>query len=393
MKYILLVFILLTAVGSAYAWDNNDRDYRKEVTVSHINGSGSDLINYPAFLNISKTDCMQADYDDLIFYDASGNLMAAELEKGYTDYALVWINISTLSISGTSFWMYYGNTICSDSWDVEGVWNSGYAMVQHLNESPTNGVAGHIDSTNNDNDGTPEGFGGIPGSTTDAEGIIDGANVFDGANDYIDCGIGESLNIANEITVSAWLKPVGYYYYAGYNTANGLYITSTKAYFRVDGVNAEASFSFSTNNLYHVVWTRTGTTYNCYVNGNFVNTFEGQPDNVLIRYIGSRGSPSTYPFNGSIDEVRVSNSVRTPDRIKQNYELVINQTTMTTFGDVETANGFLQEASYFHIEMVDGLTDFRDSMGKYLVWGIVFFAVGLSFALFAKIKQTLIGGK
>lgn len=48
---------------------------------------------------------------------------------------------------------------------------------------------------------------------------------------------------------------------------------------------------------------------------------------------------------------------------------------------------------YFYEEMTAGLTDFKNEMGVYLIWGVIFFAVGLAFALITKIKQTLIGGK
>jgi len=89
IKGILFIFIFFISVSGASAWDNEYRDYRQEITVSHVNTSGSDLINYPAFLNITKDNGMQSDYDDLIFYDLNGGLMSAELEKGYTNYALV----------------------------------------------------------------------------------------------------------------------------------------------------------------------------------------------------------------------------------------------------------------------------------------------------------------
>jgi hypothetical protein len=392
MKYILLVFILLTFVGSAYAWDNNDRDYRKEVTVSHINGSGSDLINYPAFLN-------------------SGNLMAAELEKGYTDYALVWINISTLSISGTSFWMYYGNDICSDSWNAEGVWNSGYAMVQHLQESPANDTAGHIDSTSNNNNGTPKLFNGISTSTTDAIGKIDGADIFDGLDDYIEIADADSLDIVEELTICSWTK----------FASDGAVLTKDEpgvqrsyshriasSYFNFLAVSPEdvAGQRQSATHLTRDTWYFLTSVYNgstssidIYVNGQLSNgvMWGTIPSSIKVTttpgVIGRYYNYATGKFTGTIDELHISNVVRSSDWIEQDYEIVINQTTMITFGDKESLHKLIQGAYRFYNEMSEGLTDFRNSMGKYLVWAIIFFAVGLTFTLFAKIKQTLIGSK
>ena len=71
-------------------------------------------------------------------------------------------------------------------------------MVQHLNESPPNNVAGHLDSTANSNSGTPRNFGGVSGSTTNASGKVDGADEFDGNDDFIDLGA-ETLETGKRI--------------------------------------------------------------------------------------------------------------------------------------------------------------------------------------------------
>lgn len=54
---------------------------------------------------------------------------------------------------------------------------------------------------------------------------------------------------------------------------------------------------------------------------------------------------------------------------------------------------FLSGAYLFYDGMGEGLTDFKDGIGKYLIWGVIFFGVALAFAIFTKIKRTLIGGK
>jgi len=67
--------------------------------------------------------------------------------------------------------------------------------------------------------------------------------------------------------------------------------------------------------------------------------------------------------------------------------------TWSKIFELKKYHPFLEGAYHFYDEMVEGLTDFKDNMGRYLVWGILFFAAGIAFALFTKIKQTLIGGK
>ncbi|MCK4891121.1 MAG: LamG domain-containing protein, partial [Candidatus Pacebacteria bacterium] len=78
--------------------------------------------------------------------------------------------------------------------------------VQHLQETPANDVTGHYDSTNNNNDGTPKNFNSIATSTTDGTGKVDGADVFDGTDDYVDAGSGSSLDITDAITIEGWVK-------------------------------------------------------------------------------------------------------------------------------------------------------------------------------------------
>lgn len=349
MKLIILIsLILMLFCGSASAWDNEYRNYRQEITVSHINVSGSDLINYPTFLNISKDNDMQSDYDDVIFYDGSGNLMSAELEKEYTDYALVWINITTLETSDTSFWMYYGNATCSDSWDTDGVWNTGYVMVQHLNESPANGSAGHLDSTSNNNAGTPEGFDGTAGSTTAGNGKINGANEFDGSNDYINCGTDESLNITDEILITAWIKTqanvlttiVQKYENGGAYAGYGFFIEATTGKLRWynDGTGWKVSTgSVCDDEWHHVVVACDAPTGTFYIDGSPSGTFTYMnPSNnsIEILYIGTTDMVGSW-FDGSIDEVQISNVAHSSDWIKQDYEIVVNQSDIVTFGAEE----------------------------------------------------------
>jgi hypothetical protein len=91
--------------------------------------------------------------------------------------------------------------------------------------------------------------------------------------------------------------------------------------------------------------------------------------------------------NGTLIEKQFTDSIN-----------VVYFTTNLTIGSYiiekgESAHPFPSDASHFYDEMKSGLTNFRDDMSKYLVWAILFFAVGLAFTIFTKIKQTLIGGK
>jgi len=178
-------------------WWDIDWQYRKEITIDYTKVDG-DLNNFPILINITDNDLKddaQNYGDDIAFTDKNGNQLSHEIElfNGSSGDLVCWVNVTQLSSSvDTVLYMYYGNSVCVNQENVSGVWDSGYVMVQHLDESPLNDVVGHFDSTFYNNDGIAVNFGGVSGSTTDAVGLIDGADEFDGSDDFvkIETGVG-----------------------------------------------------------------------------------------------------------------------------------------------------------------------------------------------------------
>ena len=124
------------------------------------------------------------------------------------------MKVPTLSAtSDTEIYIYYGNASCADQWNINGTWEPDYKMVQHLQE--TSGT--HYDSSQYGNDGTPQG-----GVAQDAAGKINGADDFDGVDDYINCGSDASLDITDEITIEAWVKGEGSDFSPSQRTTGGL---------------------------------------------------------------------------------------------------------------------------------------------------------------------------
>ena len=183
------------------AWWNADWFYRKAITINHSQvASSSSLIHFPVLINITDSDLAahaQNDGDDFVFTDIFGNRLNHEIEfYNSTNGNLVcWVNVTSLSADAdTIIYMYYGNYDCVNQENIEGVWDSNYRMVHHLEE--TNGI--HYDSTIHNNDGTP--YNGV---NQNAIGIIDGADSFDGNNDYINIG---AIDIEPPWTAEFWVK-------------------------------------------------------------------------------------------------------------------------------------------------------------------------------------------
>jgi len=332
------------------SWWNGSWSHRKQWTVTNVNATT--LTNYPAYINVSDEAEMQVDWDDVVFTDSNSNIIPYELENYTASYADYWVNISSLPGSGTyTGWMYYGNDAATSQENPEGVWDEHYAMVQHLQEAPTNGVAEHLDSTSNNNDGTPQGFDGTANSTTDATGQIDGADIFSGVDEYISCGNDPSLNCTDAITIEAWVKPISDTT-IGYIVAKGAYGSKDGYMFEWRGdfdlirlrngrsggfVNSNAVFSEYNEWVFITVTKDESNNIIFYHNGVAAGTaslslYGDVANNVTIN--GDTNTRANF-FNGTIDEVRISSTACSADWINQSYEMVVNQSTWVSWGSAE----------------------------------------------------------
>jgi len=209
----------------------------------------------------------------------------------------------------------YYQELASDQYTV-GLW--------HMNEASGN----VLDSSGNGNTGTPTG-------TTAVTGRMGNARSFNGSSDSISMGTPSNLiDITQAITLEAWIKrgapaTVGHIVGAygtpnsGYNLTFGVGdANNDKICFTIQGVS-----NYCTSKTYPDItqWHHIAVTYdrsiiNIYVDGVIVETF---PQTVALTVsasgtfqIGRRAFGGYAPFNGVIDEVRVSNIARTTEEIK-----------------------------------------------------------------------------
>jgi hypothetical protein len=192
-------------VGEALEWWDCNWSYVKKITIDHTKVQ-SDQTNFPVLLYESTDSDLasyaQADGGDIVFVD-SFNLTQYdhELEKfvSATGEMVAWVEVSSLSSTAdTVLYMYYGNPSCSNQWNVDGTWNSGYRIVQHLNETS----GSHQDSTSYNNDGTTSGT--VTQGTT-GRSQLDGSDYFSDGTGYVNFGNASSLT-SSSITVEAWVK-------------------------------------------------------------------------------------------------------------------------------------------------------------------------------------------
>jgi prepilin-type N-terminal cleavage/methylation domain-containing protein len=167
---------------------------------------------------------------------------------------------------------------------------------------------------------------------------------FDGVNDYVDVGSGDSLDITNAITIEAWIKPnslavsdlTQQTIYARSTTYSLLILSYTNGRVYVlqscNGSSPWNSYYQTPAGVLQVgIWTHIVATYdysnatvNVYINGDLstdgsrktgsnCGIYSSKPT-----YIGSQAGASRS-FNGLIDEVRIYATALTATEIQQHY--------------------------------------------------------------------------
>ncbi|UCD13565.1 MAG: DUF2341 domain-containing protein, partial [Thermoplasmatales archaeon] len=332
-------------------WWDNSWPYRKLITIDH-NQVVADLTNFPVLISLSAdsdlADHAQDDGDDIAFILFSDNTTQLNHEIEFFNYStgetVFWVNVTSLSSSiDTKIWMYYGNNVCDSQENIEDTWDSNYVMVQHLNES----FGTLFDSTSNYNNGTNNG------ATFNSSAKIDGAYDFDGTDDHIDVGTFDV--VGSGLTMSLWFNAESF---VETLATSGLRLIS-----KATGPESSDHFwmiapsddgnkiryrlkteDFVTSNLvvdtggldvdtwYYVVATYDGNYMKVFNDGIELGdkTTSGAVavnDTVSV-WIGSNPPNDYRPFNGVIDEIRVSNVARNSSWISTSYN---NQNNSSAF--------------------------------------------------------------
>ena len=330
---ICLFSIIPIPLSAETSWYDTDWRYRKLITIDADKVAG-DLTDFPVLISLTDSDL--ADYaqnfgEDIFFTTSEGTKLSHEIESfnGYTGELYAWVKIPSLSsTTDTKIYMYFGNSDCSSQEDVTGTWSNGYVAVYHMNDATTSTI---LDSTSNDNDGTKKGAN----EPIEATAKIYKGQDFDGTDDYVDCGNDTSLDITDEITMDVWVKMRGTQstwagiVSKGQNTGSYcLFVNkdTTKIAFRLNGTSATDLYSGDLGTDWnHVIATynKNSGIYNqkLYINGVEIRH---RTDTLTISIsdldllIGNTEVGTRY-FNGTIDEVRISNVARSAEWIETEY--------------------------------------------------------------------------
>lgn len=347
--------------------------YRKLITVDHQKvATTSSLTNFPMLFSVTDPDLKFTGSGgkmasstglELVFTSADGTT-ALDYEIEYysstTGQLIAWVRIPTLSgVTDTNLFLYFGGdatAINTDHSNRTGVWDSNYKGVWHL--AATTGTS-LVDSTSNANNGSRL----AANEPYPILGKIDGAQDFDGVNDYINVPSSSTLDTSSAQTVSLWLKASSTpqnNFAALMNRRNSLappynnWVLDTgsagNTYEYCVTNNAGGGPSFGqwclTNgsldlNWHYLVGTYDGVTQRMYLDGVLVNSqslsITIDNDALPVR-IGTPTGSDTF-FKGDLDDPRVSDSARPLSWITTEYRNQASPGTFYSYGGLMNRNG------------------------------------------------------
>jgi len=362
----------------------NGYSYRRTITIDHNKVPNTDQSNFPVLVSGTYSylatvanggNVQNSNGYDVIFTSDPGcaTKLSHEVEtynatSGAVNY---WVKAPTVShATDITLYMCYGNSsITTDQSNKTAVWDSNFVSVYHL---PNGSTLNTNDSTSNANNGANSG-------ATATTGQIDGGGSFDGSSQAININHPSVFNFGNgDYTFEAWIKPTNnsvgrdflskdasgarqFCFQMGTNGGAG---SLNFIHFNGDGTlywRAGQNSSIATGSWSHVVAVRSGSSLILYVNA----TSQTLSDPYSNGPLGTMASTATDAligrraysgfenyFNGSIDEVRISNTARSADWLQTEYN---NQNSPATFYSISAATVSAPPTASIHWLVTDQL--------------------------------------
>jgi len=325
------------------------------------------LTDFPVLVKLDPDSMPGFDYDqfssatggDLRFSDVTGtNELNFEISSWNTNgVSHVWVQVPEMQ-SGGSIWAYWGNPVETNlpAYASNGAtWDGDYIGVWHLDETSGTSID---DSTANQNDGYKKSAS-EPAVTS---GAVGGAQKWDGVNDWIDIPDDPTLDVGTHFTVSLLAqldegvdvrakRLISRKNNAADNDGWALYpkdddivlLSSTNATPQVENVVS----SWSNGNWYCITVIYSNATGYVYADGQYKGSKAlAVPfvDNDQPLTFGSEGDHATAEWQGKLDEVRYSSSIRSANWIWAEYATMMEEAfthfdSVLTGGPIMTAYG------------------------------------------------------
>lgn len=345
-----------SSLQATSGWYSTSWKYRRKITFNN-SAQAENLANFPVLV---KLDSTRIDYSntqnsgqDIRFADSDGTtLLSYEIESwDEAGSSYVWVKVPQVDASSSTdyIYVYYGNSGASDGQAATSVWDSNFKAVWHLKESGDGTANEYVDSTSNANHG--QGGGGTAAAVPAliSTGPIDGAQSFDGASgddDRIQTAFAPSGY--STLTISVWVKldaedvyPMVVSY--GTNGDNNPEVRFQSSLGKVeivrrsDNTGITDSANSAGTGWHHITGTADGSILTLYKDGSPIGSgsFSHTIDSTTPLRIGRRSDDvgGSFTIPGSIDEVRISNTIRSTRWVAASYKS--ESDTFNTFGSQE----------------------------------------------------------
>jgi hypothetical protein len=324
-------------------------------TTSTGAGVQSDQTNFPLLVRLNKGNFnfsqAKSDGGDLRFADSTGALLSYEIERfdATNKIGEVWVLIPSVKGNNNSQWfkMYWGKSSATSIGSSSAVFtaSNGYVGVWHLNGAFT-------DATSYGNNGTNTA------TTANASANIAAGRTFDGSTTSIDVGggsTGSSLHASSAVTVEGWANPTTLA--ASQKIIMKPFTSNANPLTEYDiGVNSSGTVAKMQVNTGGTVAPLSGTTKAAYTTGAWsyvAGTYDGAnmrlyfngtedtskavtgtiTDYAQTAKIGTNVWVSAQTWNGSLDEIRVSNVARSGDWVKLCYQNQVSGSSVVQIGN------------------------------------------------------------
>lgn len=296
----------------------------------------SAVTEFPVLVRIADSELAQsaqADGLDIFFRDEAGNPLPFERERydAASGALIAWVKMD-LTGADQDFYMYYGDGDLTEKATPEAVWSNDFAAAWHLDDELSGGAGSVLDSTAHGQHATPINM--------EAGDLVAGHIGL--AIDFNNDADNEHISTPGAVTqprwsVSAWVKRdvngVDHDIFA-FGVRSNCDPSSTQFAVRADRPRShigcagdlDGTTSIEAGSFYHLFLTQDENhDHRWYVDG----VLEGGPDDItngnslstgneVIGASWSANSLINY-FDGIIDEVHVSSTVRSADWILTEY--------------------------------------------------------------------------
>lgn len=350
-------------------WYNASWKYRRLIAIDHtqvddVADPSTTYTNFPVLIYATGLSNIKANGADIRFTGADGTTELPRQIESYSGGTLwAWVKVTLTKDSSdatnNTIYMYYGNSAATEpaansAYGSQNVWNTNFVGVWHLNESSGNKT---YDSTSNSNTGNTTELEGIPKVTLGVAGQVNSAAEFDGNLGRIDVADSASLDLSTNGTLEAWIYPRSFLGFDGIIHKGDMGDFSDEAYSLQlgepygdvwlsisDGTNTtlQLPFAINTSEWSHVVGAWDSSGMYIYIDGVATSI----PNTLTVRNTSGEvniGAQTDYatetgtnlPFDGTIDEVRISNTARSAAWIATEYN---NQSSLFPFYAVGVEN-------------------------------------------------------